>query len=42
VDAQSAKHTDTAGFKGDDAGSKLAGVKRPIAVDTSGFPMQQQ
>ena len=34
VGAQSVKHTDTAGEKGYDAGKKISGIKRPIAVDT--------
>ena len=38
VDAQSVKNTDTAGFKGYDAGKKVSGIKRHIAVDTQGFP----
>ena len=37
VDAQSVKNTDTAGFKGYDAGKKVSGIKRHIAVDTQGF-----
>jgi len=38
VDAQSVKNTDTAGFKGDDAGKKVSGIKRHIVVDTQGWP----
>ncbi|QTD43911.1 IS5 family transposase [Ottowia testudinis] len=38
VDAQSVKNTDTAGFKGYDAGKKVSGIKRHIAVDTQGLP----
>ena len=38
VDAQSVKNTDTAGFKGYDAGKKVSGLKRHIAVDTDGLP----
>ncbi len=38
VDAQSVKNTDTAGFKGYDAGKKVSGIKRHIAVDTNGLP----
>jgi|SRR5713101_580885 len=38
VDAQSVKNTDTAGEKGYDAGKKVSGIKRHIAVDTNGFP----
>lgn len=34
VDAQSVKNTDTAGQKGYDAGKKVSGIKRHIAVDT--------
>ena len=37
VDAQSVKNTDTAKEKGYDAGKKVSGVKRHIAVDTSGL-----
>ena len=32
------KNTDTAGSKGYDAGKKVSGIKRHIAVDTQGFP----
>jgi transposase len=38
VDAQSVKNTDTAGNKGYDAGKKVSGIKRHIAVDTQGLP----
>jgi transposase len=38
VDAQSVKNADTAGQKGYDAGKKVSGIKRHIAVDTMGFP----
>jgi transposase len=38
VDAQSVKNTDTAEEKGYDAGKKVAGIKRHIAVDTQGLP----
>ena len=38
VDAQSVKNTDTAGLKGYDAGKKVSGIKRHIAVDTQGLP----
>jgi transposase len=38
VDAQSVKNTDTAGCKGYDAGKKVSGIKRHIAVDTQGLP----
>ncbi|WP_370682473.1 IS5 family transposase [Comamonas sp. GB3 AK4-5] len=38
VDAQSVKNTDTAGLKGYDAGKKVCGIKRHIAVDTQGLP----
>jgi len=38
VDAQSVKNTDTAQRKGYDAGKKVSGIKRHIAVDTQGFP----
>lgn len=32
------KNTDTAGQKGYDAGKKVSGIKRHIAVDTHGLP----
>jgi transposase len=38
IDAQSVKNTDTAEEKGYDAGKKVAGIKRHIAVDTQGLP----
>jgi transposase len=38
VDAQSVKNTDTAHTKGYDAGKKVSGIKRHIAVDTQGLP----
>ena len=38
VDAQSVKNTDSAHQKGYDAGKKVSGIKRHIAVDTEGFP----
>ena len=38
VDAQSVKNTDTAENKGYDAGKKVSGIKRHIAVDTHGLP----
>ena len=38
LDAQSVKNTDTARHKGYDAGKKVSGIKRHIAVDTQGFP----
>jgi len=38
ADAQSVKNTDTAEEKGYDAGKKVSGIKRPIGVDTQGFP----
>ena len=38
MDAQSVKNTDTAGQKGYDAGKKVSGVKRHLAVDTQGLP----
>lgn len=38
ADAQSVKNTDTAEAKGYDAGTKVSGIKRHIAVDTNGFP----
>lgn len=36
VDAQSVKNTDRANEKGYDAGKKVSGIKRHIAVDTQG------
>ena len=38
VDAQSVKNTDTARNKGYEAGKKVSGIKRQIAVDRSGLP----
>ena len=38
IDAQSVKNTDTASIKGYDAGKKISGIKRHIAVDTNGLP----
>lgn len=38
LDAQSVKNTDTATQKGYDAGKKVSGIKRHIAVDTKGLP----
>jgi transposase len=38
VDAQSVKNTHTAQHKGYDAGKKVSGIKRHIAVDTQGLP----
>ena len=38
VDAQSVKNTDTAQNKGYDAGKKVSGIKRHIAVDIQGLP----
>ena len=40
MDSQSVKNTDTAGHKGYDAGKKVSGIKRHIAVDTQGLPMR--
>ena len=37
IDAQSVKNTDTAQQKGYDAGKKVSGIKRHIAVDSQGF-----
>lgn len=37
VDAQSVKNTDIATQKGYDAGKKVSGIKRHIAVDTNGL-----
>ena len=36
---QSAKNTDSAGNKGYDAGKKVSGIKRHVAVDTRGRPI---
>ena len=38
MDSQSVKNTDSAGDKGYDAGKKVSGIKRHIAVDTQGLP----
>lgn len=38
VDAQSVKNTDSARHKGYDAGKKVSGIKRHIAVDSQGLP----
>src|SRR4029077_15865682 len=38
IDAQSVKNSDTAENKGYDAGKKVSGIKRHIAVDTQGLP----
>lgn len=38
VDSQSVKNTDRAENKGYDAGKKISGIKRHIAVDTQGLP----
>ena len=38
LDAQSIRNTDLAGEKGYDAGKKVSGIKRHIAVDTNGLP----
>lgn len=38
VDAQSVKNTGTAREKDYDAGKKISGIKRHIAVDTNGLP----
>ena len=38
IDAQSVKNSDTAEEKGYDAGKKVSGIKRHIAVDTQGLP----
>ena len=38
VDAQSVKNADSARDKGYDAGKKVSGIKRHIAVDTQGLP----
>lgn len=38
IDAQSVKNTDTAENKGYDAGKKISGIKRHIAVDSQGLP----
>ena len=38
MDAQSVKNTDSAENKGYDAGKKVSGIKRHLAVDTQGLP----
>ena len=38
MDSQSVKNTDTADSKGYDAGKKVSGIKRHLAVDTPGLP----
>lgn len=38
IDAQSVQNADTAEEKGYDAGKKVSGIKRHIAVDTNGLP----
>lgn len=38
MDAQSVKNADCAREKGYDAGKKVSGIKRHIAVDTNGLP----
>ena len=38
VDSRSVKNTDSAEVKGYDAGKKVSGIKRHIAVDTDGLP----
>lgn len=38
IDAQSVKNTDTGCLSGYDAGKKIKGIKRHIAVDTNGLP----
>ena len=38
VDSQSVKNTESAGNKGYDAGKKVSGIKRHVAVDTQGLP----
>ena len=40
MDSQSVKNTDSAEQKGYDAGKKVSGIKRHIAVDTRGCPMR--
>jgi len=41
VAAQSVKNTDTAALKGYDAGKKVSGIKRHLAVDSHGLPQRQ-
>ena len=38
IDAQSVKNSNTAHLKGYDAGKKVSGIKRHLAVDTQGLP----
>jgi hypothetical protein len=38
IDAQSVQNSDTAENKGYDAGKKVSGIRRHIAVDTNGLP----
>lgn len=38
IDSQSVKNTDSAEQKGYDAGKKVSGIKRHIAVDSQGLP----
>ena len=38
MDSQSVKNTDSAGSKGYDAGKKVPGIKRHVAVDSQGLP----
>ena len=38
IDSQSVKNTDSAGYKGYDAGKKVSGIKRHIIVDSQGLP----
>ena len=38
LDAQSVKNTESAQEKGYDAGKKVSGIKRHVAVDTNGLP----
>jgi transposase len=38
LDAHSVRNTDTAKHKSYDAGKKVSGIKRHLAVDTQGFP----
>ena len=38
MDSQSVKNTDSAEVKGYDAGKKVSGIRRQIAVETDGLP----